>query len=157
MSFTAWTGAGVAVVAATTLMGLTATPAIAAPGDAPSPRASRAVTVELHNDTGCTLRKPSKELYHGIWTQEPASIIPKGQSRTMRTESDGFMTGTEAAVSYEATNCVLAGKKVRFHWNNPYYGRNSYDFDYTDPTFAGRWEGGNGDNATVDVYFSTRG
>ncbi|MFC3984653.1 aegerolysin family protein [Streptosporangium jomthongense] len=71
-----------------------------------------------------------------------------------KTESDGVLTGTEAAIKYRADNCSRAGKEVRFHWDNPYHGRNGYDFDGTDGAFTTRYTGGNGDNATVDAHVS---
>ncbi|MFD0887064.1 hypothetical protein ACFQ08_21160 [Streptosporangium algeriense] len=153
MKLATWTVAGIAagLAAATLLVPATANASAAEP---PASSAARSTDVNFHNDTDCTLVQIGKETYHGIWVIEPNASIAPHSSDHFKTESDGFLTGTEAAIKYRATNCSRAGKEVRFHWSNPYYGRNSYDFNGTDGAFTTRYTGGNGNNATVDAYVS---
>ncbi|MEU1878250.1 aegerolysin family protein [Streptosporangium sp. NPDC020072] len=148
MKLVTWTLVGIAAVAL-----LTPVTAHASSSDSAA-NAARSTKVVFHNDTDCTLTQIGKETYHGIWVIEPNSSIAPHSSDYFKTESDGVLTGTEAAIKYRADNCSRAGKQVRFHWDNPYYGRNSYDFDGTDGAFTTRYTGGNGDNATVDAHVS---
>ncbi|MGW5263486.1 aegerolysin family protein [Microbispora sp. NPDC004025] len=139
--------------------GLAAVPGAAQAASAPDPvarqqRAARSVDVTFNNTTKCVLTLRDKELDHGIWVKHPARTIQPGAGDNFETESDGFMTGTEAAVSYLASNCTQSGKRIRFHWDNPYTGRNSYDWDQTDQVFDTYYTGGNGDNATVTATVS---
>lgn len=139
--------------------GLAAVPGAAQAAPAPNPvarqqSAARSVAVTFNNTTKCVLTLRDKELDHGIWVTHPAQTIQPGGSDNFETESDGFMTGTEAAVNYLASNCTQSGKRVRFHWDNPYTGRNSYDWDQTDQVFDTGYTGGNGNNASVTATVS---
>ncbi|MEO3809229.1 hypothetical protein ABGB17_09550 [Sphaerisporangium sp. B11E5] len=153
----ALTASAAAATAAAPTSSQTTKAAHAAPApdaEARQQAAARSVAVTFENKTSCVLTLRTKELDHGIWTTHPVQTIQPGASDNFRTESDGFMTGTEAAVKYLASNCTQSGKQVRFHWNNPYVDRNSYDWQQTDPVFDTNYTGGNGNNASVTATVS---
>lgn len=136
---------------------VTAAPAGAATADQPSAAAqtlsaARSTQVSVVNWTGCQLRLQNTWLDHGIWTSAPDAIVNDGNTGRWQSESNGFMTGTEGHVIYDAENCgnpALNGKRVQLHWNNPYVGSNSYDSAGSDPMFRFAMSGGSGNNAAV--------
>ncbi|GGR51058.1 hypothetical protein WEB32_34810 [Streptomyces netropsis] len=117
--------------------------------------AARSTEVKFHNGTGCQLIRQSYGLDHGIWSQgqEPPHTVSNTQDVSWKSESNGFMTGTEGSVTYRTSNCEEGWRNdrpVRFHWNNPYAGSNGYDIDGTDRgAFREVRQGGSGDNALV--------
>ncbi|MGW3076425.1 MULTISPECIES: hypothetical protein [unclassified Kitasatospora] len=120
--------------------------------------AARSTEVLVVNWTGCELRLQNNWLDHGIWTTAPDPIISDGKTGRWQSESNGFMTGTEGHVIYDAANCGnpgLNGKRVQLHWNNPYVGSNGYDTAGSDPMFGFAQSGGSGNNAAV--YWTIRG
>jgi hypothetical protein len=140
-------GGGLAAIAATSPA---ASAASRSSGAVRAERAARSVRVTFVNATNRTLRRTDNQTYRGRWTIDPAgSNSAFGGSNVFRTESNGFLPGTEAAVVYTTSNCAKPGRTVRFHWNNPYFGRNTYDWNQTDPTFSKFYSGGSGDNASV--------
>ncbi|WP_328954278.1 aegerolysin family protein [Kitasatospora purpeofusca] len=134
----------------------TAAPAGAATGESQSSiqTAARSTQVSLVNWSSCELRLQNSWLDHGVWSDglAPAAVISDGSSARWQSESNGFLTGTEGHVIYDAFNCqvsVLNGKRVQLHWNNPYAGSNSYDSFGSDPNFRFGRNGGDGNNASV--------
>ncbi|MFJ7907296.1 aegerolysin family protein [Kitasatospora sp. NPDC096204] len=120
--------------------------------------AARSTEVLVVNWTGCELRLQNNWLDHGIWTKAPDPVITDGSTARWQSESNGFMTGTEGHVIYDAANCGnpgLNGKRVQLHWNNPYVGSNGYDTAGSDPKFGFAQSGGSGNNAAV--YWTVRG
>ncbi|MFJ9446643.1 aegerolysin family protein [Kitasatospora sp. NPDC101235] len=114
--------------------------------------AARSTQVSVVNWTGCELRLQNTWLDHGIWTSAPDAIIRDGNTGRWQSESNGFMTGTEGHVIYDAQNCGnpgLNGKRVQLHWNNPYVGSNGYDSAGSDPMYRFAQSGGSGNNAAV--------
>ncbi|MBZ4320518.1 hypothetical protein [Streptomyces huiliensis] len=114
--------------------------------------AARSTQVKFHNGTGCTLTRADHGLSHGIWSQEPPAVVYNTNDAEWRSESNGFMTGTEGSVKFTTSDCEegwRSGRVIRFHWNNPYVGGNGYDTDGTDGSFRNVIEGGGGNNAVV--------
>ncbi|WP_030391740.1 aegerolysin family protein [Kitasatospora purpeofusca] len=116
--------------------------------------AARSTQVSLVNWSSCELRLQNAWLDHGVWSDglAPEPVIPDGVAKHWQSESNGFLTGTEGHVIYDAFNCkvsVLNGKRVQLHWNNPYAGSNSYDNFGSDPNFRFGRNGGDGNNASV--------
>jgi hypothetical protein len=122
---------------------------------------ARSTDVTLVNRTGCVLFRADYGVQHGEWWDFPNHIPPDymapGQQATWITESNGFMTGDEGWVRF-TTFCGNGGpdyRSIQVHWDNPYYGANSYDYDGTDPAFFVPHTGGGGDNALV-TFFASR-
>ncbi|MFE7528236.1 aegerolysin family protein [Kitasatospora sp. NPDC057542] len=146
-------------VAGVAAMFATAAPAGAATADRQSAAAqalsaARSTQVSVVNWTGCELRLQNAWLDHGIWSDglAPVAVMSDGTTGRWQSESNGFMTGTEGHVIYDAENCGnpgLNGKRVQLHWNNPYVGSNSYDSAGSDPMFRFAQSGGSGNNAAV--------
>ncbi|MFB8242831.1 aegerolysin family protein [Kitasatospora purpeofusca] len=149
------------VRAALAAAGLAAMLATAAPAGAATVEgrssiqtAARSTQVSLVNWSSCELRLQNAWLDHGVWSDglAPAPVISDGSTARWQSESNGFLTGTEGHVIYDAFNCqvsVLNGKRVQLHWNNPYAGSNSYDTAGSDPNFRFGRNGGSGNNATA--------
>ncbi|MGW7445162.1 aegerolysin family protein [Kitasatospora sp. NPDC054795] len=135
----------------------TAAPAGAATADqqpAQALSAARSTQVAVVNWTGCELRLQNAWLDHGIWSSglAPDAVVRDGNTGRWQSESNGFLTGTEGHVIYDAENCGnpgLNGKRVQLHWNNPYAGSNGYDSAGSDPMFRFAQSGGSGNNAAV--------
>ncbi|MGW4426455.1 hypothetical protein [Streptosporangium sp. NPDC004631] len=118
--------------------------------------APRSVDITWHNNTDCRLVQVTKVVDYGRWAIDPAGEIPAYGTDHFRTESDGWTTGTEGTVVWRAADCSVSGQTVRFHWDNPYYGGNSYDFGGSSGGFNHSYTGGSGDNAGVGVDVSKR-
>jgi hypothetical protein len=117
--------------------------------------ADRSVTVNLTNSTGCTLVKVAYWMDHGITIIPANASIPRGTTDFWRTESRGFMTGTEGHARYLTTSCSNGSLNFRFvevHWNNPYLGTNTYDFAGTGVPFIVPHSGGGGNQALVSFF-----
>ncbi|MFJ3220147.1 aegerolysin family protein [Kitasatospora sp. NPDC086801] len=144
-------------------VGVAAMIATAAPASADTGRqaeaaqtlsAARSTQISVINWTGCELRLQQAWLDHGIWSDglAPVGVMSDGASGRWQSESNGFLTGTEGHVIYDAENCKSAaynGKRVQLHWNNPYGGSNSYDSAGSDPLFRFASSGGSGNNAAL--------
>lgn len=94
-------------------------------------------------------------LDHGEWTTEPPTIM--GNAGEWESESDGILTGTEGSATFQIeTDTGVSVGEVRFDWDNPAAGANSYretlspaaTNDNEDGFSAGH-KGGGGDNARV--------
>lgn len=124
-----------------------ASAAVASPADS---TASRSVQAFVTNNTHCTWTRVSFSLSHGVWLTEPEDIV---HAATMwESESNGLATGTEGVATYRLGNCADPSqntKFVRFHWDNPYVGSNSYDNVGTSTGVHAVRSGGSGDNAIV--------
>ncbi|MEV7779493.1 aegerolysin family protein [Kitasatospora sp. NPDC088351] len=114
-------------------------------------QAKRSTHVTLNNNSGQLLSRNGASLDWGIRSdnQLPTFNIMPGQSGSWQSESEGFMTGTEGEVSY----LVAGAGNVVVHWNNPYYGSNSYSCTAPANYTCSR-TGGSGDNATVAFTLS---
>jgi hypothetical protein len=88
------------------------------------PQAQRSVTITLSNRSGETLYRSDWALDHGIWTTLPPETIPNHTQVTWESESNGFMTGTEGHITY---SIGTTGEWAYMHWDNPFFGSNSYD------------------------------
>lgn len=112
-------------------------------------------TVILHNGTGCNLLRVAYWLDGGVTTISPNASIPAGTSDYWKTESNGAATGTEGHARYITMNCSrswLNSSFVQVHWDNPFVGANSYDYDGTTFPFVVPHSGGGGYHAVVDFY-----
>ncbi|WP_441248317.1 aegerolysin family protein [Kitasatospora sp. McL0602] len=123
---------------------------------------ARSVDLTLTNSTACTLRLDSVSVDHGQWTSagQPSLQVDRGGTTSLRTESNGFMTGTEGHARYHAESCadgVLNDAVLSIHWDNPYAGSNSYDANGSNPGFAVSISGGGGTNAAVTFTIGSAG
>jgi len=99
--------------------------------------AFRSVVVTLENRTPFALYLQDSGTKHGIWTKDrsPPDFIPPYSVATWSSESEGFVTGTEAWVQYSVRGDeslpsyghMLGGTGFRFqmNWDNPAGGSNS--------------------------------
>ncbi|GAA2039465.1 hypothetical protein GCM10009839_46810 [Catenulispora yoronensis] len=100
----------------------------------------------------------SDSLSGGIWTIMPEFTVPNGAATAWESESNGFMTGTEGVASYRLSNCHNPAQNLKFanfHWNDPYYGSNSYDNAGTSAGVHIARSGGSGNNAIVTWVVTT--
>ncbi|MFD7587080.1 hypothetical protein ACFV84_16890 [Kitasatospora sp. NPDC059811] len=84
--------------------------------------AVRSTKVTLSNQTSSMLYLGSATLAHGCWTAGsplPPSYILPNVAPSWKTESCGFLTGTEGQISFgvDTWNGLI-------HWSNPYAGSN---------------------------------
>lgn len=147
------TAAALAAAALGTLLMTTTASASAAPASATSSPA-RSVFVEVNNWTGCRMDFVTATLTHGTWTDGdlPPGEITNSVWGVWASESNGFATGTEGFATYQlhaCTNPANVGKWVKFHWNNPYVGSNTYDNVGTSSGVSIIRTGGSGNNAVV--------
>lgn len=115
---------------------------------------ARSVTIVIVNDSDDRLVLSDSSLDHGIWTTSPPNAIETGETSTFESESDGFQTGTEGTVDFTIQTSQGSNGTAHFHWDNPFFGSNSYD--QTVPVWykAGR-SGGDGNNTTVTWNFDS--
>jgi hypothetical protein len=107
--------------------------------------AARSTVVTFDNQTEHSLTKIHEHLDHGHWDTHPPPVINPRTQVVWKTESSGFMTGTEGSVRYQLdTNLGI----VDIHWDNPYAGSNSYD-QHAPDGFAMECTGGSGNDARV--------
>jgi hypothetical protein len=118
--------------------------------------------VHVKNLSGCRLKVTDMGLEHGKWTPlvhpdlgDTDDGLPPGRSEAMhgwRSQSDGFLTGTEGTVTFTTEGCCdcrFGRKKVKLRWDNPYWGRNGYSSDGTAKAFRVTFTRGRGNNAHV--------
>jgi hypothetical protein len=147
-----------------TAAGMLAVLAAATPAMADIPFTSgdpaRSVVVRIDNLTGCDLNFASEHIFSGMFWNDPSmegSMGPDwGRSFVIiSSESNGFMTGTQADVSYEIGFCPPFSSgwnglhRLKFAWNDPFVGSNSYSTSGTTSNLHVTRSGGSGDNATV--------
>lgn len=124
--------------------------AAAAPSDAQdgtvSATAARSTTVKLVNSTPNTMEYMSSSLSHGTWSDNmlPPDRVYPFSNGTWRSESNGFMTGTEGVAVYS----MLDVGNVSIRWNNPFTGSNKYSCTVPQG-YVCRQGDGAGDNASV--------
>jgi len=82
---------------------------------------AREVHVTLINKTHSTLNLNKKSLAHGEWIENPPSTIHPGEIVTWRTDSAGFLTGTEGRAYYKDGD----ENTIELWWDNPYIGSDS--------------------------------
>jgi hypothetical protein len=113
-----------------------------------SNEASRSVDVYFDNQTDIMLTRRTFGLAHGIWTNDkvPPEQIAGQTKAYWRSESDGFMTGTEGFAEYYPG--VDLESIVRVIWDNPWLGSNKYT-ESAPSGYKISHSGGSGDNATV--------
>lgn len=112
-----------------------------------SAQAARSTRVTFNNHSGKGLLRKNAALQWGIWSgnQFPGEDLGPGTSTSWQSESDGFMTGTEGTVTYD----MVGVGPVRVHWNNPYWGSNSYSCS-APGGYQCSWTGGSGNNTEVN-------
>ncbi|KAF5684631.1 crystal et79 [Fusarium denticulatum] len=103
----------------------------------------RSTQITIENHTSQDLHGGHGSLVHGAWSENVPDTIPKGQSGTMRAESDGIMSGDEGRVFYTS-----AAGDLQFHFDNPFVGDNSYDTSVPDH-FSISSSGGEGNNCII--------
>lgn len=94
--------------------------------------AARTVRCIFNNRTSETITKTTENVNWGIITDPwaiPSSIGP-GQTAEWRTESDGFMTGTEGFAHFIVSDGTAQNNLVA-HWDNPFFGPNNCSMDVT--------------------------
>jgi hypothetical protein len=113
---------------------------------------ARSVTVVFTNQSPSNLVRLSYS--GGQWVTFPPEQIPSNPEANVswETQSDAFMTGTEAQVTYNiigADGTSIIGT-MNLGWDNPYAGDNAYAQELTFAGYTLTRSGGDGDNATVD-------
>ncbi len=113
----------------------------------------RSTRIHVHNDTGVDLNLVSAEVTSGQWgddeRQRPPATIPGHTTSSFRSESNGFLTGTEGNVRFRIGG--PGAQEVYLHWDNPAQGGNSYH-QHPGPDFDVVRRGGGGNDATVDFF-----
>ncbi|KAF4951374.1 hypothetical protein FGADI_7572 [Fusarium gaditjirri] len=104
---------------------------------------ARSTSITIENRTSHDFHDGFGSLVHGEWNQNVPAAIPKGQSADMGAESDGIMSGDEGWVHFKSD----AGD-LKFHFDNPYIGSNSYDTTGPD-RFNITSSGGDGDECHI--------
>lgn len=124
---------------------------------------ARSVVVHITNATGCDFNWYSEHLYGGMFFNDPQMQGPMNGSTgpasvVVSSESNGFMTGTQADVTYKIGVWCQEGSPAwygtytfKFAWNNPYVGSNSYSTAGTTSNLHVTRTGGSGNNATVYI------
>jgi hypothetical protein len=124
---------------------------------------ARSVVVHITNATGCDFNWSSEHIYSGMFFNDPQMQGPMNGSYgpasvVVSSESNGFMTGTQADVTYKIGVWCQEGSPAwygtyifKFAWNNPYAGSNSYSTAGTTSNLHVTRTGGSGDNATVYI------
>lgn len=111
--------------------------------------AARSYWVRVYNYTGLELTLTSKELKHGIWSNNggatPPDTIHEGQKVEWGSESDGAFTGTEGDAVYSSP----AGE-FTIYWDNPYMGSDQTAVR-SPKDFSSVKEDSRGDNATLKI------
>ncbi|KAG5797185.1 hypothetical protein H9Q69_003794 [Fusarium xylarioides] len=83
---------------------------------------ARATNITIVNHTSQDFHSGSVNLQHGMLNRDVPDTIPKGQSADLGAEADGIMSGDEGWVHYKT-----AAGDLKFHFDNPFIGDNSYD------------------------------
>ena len=116
-------------------------------GDVPS---ARTVTVFVVNRTSKPLSCGAAILDGGEWASYPADSIAPGATARWRTQSNGFMTGTEGRATFRIGS---GPADFTIGWNNPYAGSNSYSCGAPAGYTCDR-TGGSGNDSSITVTFS---
>ncbi|KAF5592301.1 uncharacterized protein FSUBG_10194 [Fusarium subglutinans] len=104
---------------------------------------ARSTQITIENHTSQDFHGGHGGLDHGIWSENIPDTIPKGQSGTMRAESDGIMSGDQGYVIYTS-----AAGNLQFDFDNPYVGDNSYHPSVPNQ-FNVSSSGGDGNNCII--------
>lgn len=72
--------------------------------------------IRIHSSLGHTLFRKHYSLGHGEWVNFPDEELPGNSDIKIRTDSNGFMTGTEAEVTYGAG----PNDWVKVYWSVPF-------------------------------------
>ncbi|GAA4985938.1 hypothetical protein [Kitasatospora paranensis] len=152
--------AALALGVQTTAASAAPAPASAGPAAAASGAAARSVLVQVDNWTQCEMDFVSASLSGGIWTGTdwPPAVITNSTWGVWQSESNGVGTGTEGFATYQLHKCVNPANNytwVKFHWNDPFYGSNSYDTNGTGAGVKVTRSGGSGNNAVVSFTVKT--
>jgi hypothetical protein len=137
-----------------------AAPTAAAASATTASAAARSVLVQVDNWTQCEMDFVSASLSSGIWTGTdwPPAVITNSTWGVWQSESNGVGTGTEGFATYQLHRCVNPANNftwVKFHWNDPFSGSNSYDTNGTGAGVKITRSGGSGDNAVVSFTVRT--
>jgi hypothetical protein len=144
-----------AFVAALTVAGLCLAPgqARATQQEQPAaPTAARSTSLTLNSYVDCLLARSDMRLVRGIWTKEPPLVVGRWGRGDWGSESNLILSGTEGTVTYTTWGCadsVRDSKAIKVHWKNPYFGKNDYDANGTDPMFRITWNATGSNNANV--------
>ncbi|ARP90346.1 hypothetical protein CAL14_08625 [Bordetella genomosp. 9] len=113
---------------------------------------AREVHVWFYNCTHVPLQLISKSLSHGEWEVKPPDVVYPGDTAYWRSDSDGFLTGTEGKAHYSTPD----GMSIELWWDNPYvgYDKNGIYFDgnawfANDYTYYGGYQTQRGDDENV--------
>ncbi|MCC8379646.1 MULTISPECIES: aegerolysin family protein [unclassified Xenorhabdus] len=112
---------------------------------------ARSADITIYNKTNKTLRISSMELFHGQWAHEPPYNIFSNSSGYFRSESNGFLTGTEGIVEYKFRD---NSSTFTIHWDIPYLWilSNSYEINSSSASYKISREGGDhGNNVHVKI------
>jgi len=108
---------------------------------------SRAVTINIVNQSSTPFACGDAVLDGGQWASYPPDQISVGTQGSWRTQSAGVATGTSGSVSFtDAT----AARSVLIKWSNPFVGSNSSSCSATGGLQC-TTSGGSGTNATLTV------
>ncbi|EWM13656.1 aegerolysin family protein [Kutzneria sp. 744] len=124
-----------------------------------TPAAARSTTVALTNNVDCALVRTEARLDSGTWITEPPLVINQRGRGEWGSESNQLLRGTEGTVTYFTAGCTdptYNYKLAKVHWKNPYFGKNDYDANGTDPLFQVSWLGlgGNSDRVAFTLDYA---
>lgn len=106
---------------------------------------ARSVEVKVANQTGEALTCGDVTLDGGEWASYPPDTIQPDQVARWRTQSNGFMTGTEGRATFAIGSSQAT---VKLWWNNPYVGSNGYSCTVSAGYKCSR-DGGSGNDSSV--------
>lgn len=110
--------------------------------------AARSVNVVFINMTNYTLTLNGTTIPHGEWGTSPPYSVGCYSIAQFSSESDGFMTGTEASVTYDVQSPPV-GLSCSMNWDNPFAGGNSYACASSTGLSIAAYGNTSGDNSTV--------
>jgi hypothetical protein len=124
--------------------------------DKDAPLGARSTRVVLINQTPFTLTYAKAGATHGAWTQSPPAKINGYDYGQWQTDSNGFLTGTEARAIYQivAPGRAAPVGTTEIGWDNPFSGGNTYK-QTASTGFAVDRRGGEGNHTTI--FFFLRG
>ena len=98
------------------------------------------------NRTAKTFQVWQSNLDYGAWDTFPAGALGIGGQTNWKSKTNKFMQGTEGWLTLAS---VDGRNLIRFYWDNPFIGSNSYHVDSSPDLEVILTSGGGGDDATV--------